>query len=104
VRRGPFSSKVLRRPLDFLPRPRVDGPAQLSFRPSLAHPRTPPLPVADTRGPRVSIYLPPLPRLRLGVERASGRRTIRSLGPRASASSATNLGAPPSRATPHPYP
>jgi hypothetical protein len=36
----------------------------------------------DTRGPRVSCYLPPLPsRLRLGVTPESGRRTPRGSGP-----------------------
>jgi hypothetical protein len=91
------------------PRPpvfsRVRAPPA-SARPSKrSGPASPPAlrrrpPATDERGPLVSSYLaPPLPRLRLGIERESGRRAIRSLGPRASASSATYLGAPPLRAT-----
>jgi hypothetical protein len=88
----------------------VPAQCRSPVQPSLAaHPGLSPRvraspPVADARAPLVSAFLPPPPRLRLGVERESDRRTIRSLGPRASASSATYLGAPPSRAAPHPYP
>jgi hypothetical protein len=55
------------------------GPATLSAQ--LTPARAPPLSAADARGPLVSIYLPPPPPFRLGVEPESGRRTPALPGP-----------------------
>jgi hypothetical protein len=64
-----------------------------------------PPPAADVRGPHVSFYLSPPPRLRLGDEPESVRRSIRRPGP-ASQCLHRHLfrcAAPP-HAAPHPHP